>query len=188
MRKNFKPNSMLFPMPVLIISTYNEDSSVDCMNAAWGTMEDEDVILLELTKDHKTSENILREKAFCVSVCDKKNVVASDFVGVVSNKTDKNKFEKTGWTAKRSENVFAPIIEELPLCLECKLDHILKENGEFAVYGKIISISVKEEILDEKGKIDPKKAEFITFLPFDHSYHIISEKVGNAFLDGLKLR
>mgnify|MGYP002523348160 CR=1 FL=1 len=175
-------------MPVLIISTYNEDGSVDCMNAAWSTMEDNDVILLELSKEHQTSENILREKAFCVSVCDKKNVVQGDFVGIVSNKTDKNKFKKTKWTEKRSENVSAPIIEELPLCLECKLDHIREEDGEFAVYGKIVSVSVNEDILDEKGKIDLKKAQFLTFLPFDNSYHTISEKVANAFLDGLKLR
>ncbi len=186
MRKNYKPGGMHFPMPVLIISTYNEDNSVDCMTAAWGTMEDSDVILLELTKDHKTSENILRNKAFCVSYCDSKNVEAGDYVGIVSYKDDKEKFDKTGWKATKSEFVFAPVIEDLPITMECELERIATENGDFEVYGKIKNISVKEDLIDDNGKIDYSKANLITYNSIDSSYHVIGDLVAKAFNVGLK--
>lgn len=164
MRKNYKPGGMHFPMPVLIISTYNEDGNVDCMNAAWGTMEDSDVVLLELTKDHKTSENILRNKSFCVSYCDVKNVEAGDYVGIVSHKDDKEKFDKTGWKATKSEFVFAPVIEDLPITMECELERISTENG----------------------KVDYSKAQLITYNSIDQSYHVIGSFVAKAFSVGLK--
>ena len=188
MRKNFKPNNMHFPMPVLIISTYGEDGSIDCMNAAWGTMEDSDVILLELTKDHKTSENIEKLKAFTVGYCDVKNVEFGDFVGIVSRKNDIEKFKKTGWTVTKSEFVNAPVINELPITMECDLDRISTENGDFVVYGKIRNVSVREDLIDENGKIDYEKASLITYNSIDQSYHVIGESVAKAFSVGLKKR
>lgn len=186
MRKNYKPNNMHFPMPVLIISTYNEDGSVDCMNAAWGTLEDSDVILLELTKDHKTSENILRNKSFCVSYCDVKNVEAGDYVGIVSYHQDKDKFKKTHWTALKSEFVNAPVIQELPITMECELERISTENGDFEVYGKIKNVSVREDIISENGKVDYSKAQLITYNSIDQSYHVIGSFIAKAFSVGLK--
>lgn len=187
MRKNFKPNSMLFPMPVLIISTFNEDGSVDCMNAAWGTMEDINVILLELTSDHRTSENIIREECFSVAIGDKKNVVACDYVGIVSNKKEKNKFEKTGWSYSKGKMTNSPIIEDFPVSLECKLERISRENGDFEVYGRIVNVSVNEEYLKD-GHLDLEKCEFITYNSSDHSYRTISKKVADAFKVGLSLK
>lgn len=187
MRKNFKPNSMLFPMPVLIISTFNEDGSVDCMNAAWGTMEDVNVILLELTSDHKTSENILREGCFTVAIGNKKNVVACDYVGIVSNKIDPDKFSKTGWSYIKGEQVNAPIITDLPVSLECELERISRENGDFEVYGKIVNVSVNEEYLNG-NQLDLDKCEFITYNSNDHSYRTISNKIADAFKVGLSLK
>lgn len=188
MRKQLKHGAANFPMPVLIISTYNEDGTIDCMNAAWGTLEDMDLILLELTKDHKTSENIERNKAFVISPCDAKNVIPGDYVGVVSAKKEKDKFAKTKWHATKSENVNAPIIEELPLSLECELDHIVTDDGAYIVYGKIVGVSVDEAILNEKGKIDMDKAQFITYNSIDNSYRVITEEVGKAFSSGLTLK
>ena len=188
MRKNFRPNNMLFPMPVLIIATYNEDGTIDCMNAAWGTMEDSDVILLELTKDHKTSQNILNNKAFTVSFADRKNVVPADYVGIESGNKVKNKFEKTGWTATPSSCVKAPLINELPITLECELVRIDESHGDFAVYGRILNVSVREDILDEKNHIDYTKAELISYSSGDNTYRLVNEKVADAFRCGLKLR
>lgn len=188
MRKDLKNKNYLFPMPVLIISTYNEDGSVDCMNAAWGTMEDMDVIEIQLTEDHMTSKNILRTKAFTVAPLDKKNVVAGDFVGVVSANDCKNKFEKTGWHAKKGSVVHAPNIEELPLSLECELIRVSRENGDFEVFGKIKNISVREDVLDENGKLSLDKCEFVTYCSIDHSYRLVSEKVADAFKAGLALK
>ncbi len=188
MRKNFKPENMHFPMPVLIISTYGEDGSIDVMTAAWSTMEDTDMILIELTKDHLTSENIQKVKAFTVGYCDVKNIEAGDFVGLVSGKNDPEKFTKTGWTATKSEFVNAPVIDQLPITMECELGRISTENDDFAVYGKIKNVSVREDLIDEKGKIDYEKAALVTYNSIDSSYHVIGEKVAKAFSVGLKMR
>ncbi len=173
-------------MPVLILSTYNEDGSVDCMNAAWGTMEDHDVIDIQLTADHLTSKNILSRKAFTVSFCDAKNVEAGDYVGLVSGNDDPKKFEKTLWHAMKSSIVDAPVIEELPICLECELERISTQNGDFEVFGKIRNVSVREDLITSDGKLDLKKADLITYSSYDHSYYSIGEKVASAFSIGLK--
>lgn len=186
MRRNFKANNMLFPMPVLILSTYNEDGSVDCMNAAWGTMEDHDVVDIQLASDHLTSKNILSRKAFTVSFCDAKNVEPGDYVGLVSGNEDSKKFEKTLWHATKSAFVDAPVIEELPICLECELERISQENGDFEVFGRIRNISVREDLINSDGKLNLKKANLITYSSYDHSYYSIGEKIATAFSVGLK--
>lgn len=188
MRKSLKPNNMMFPMPVLLISTYNEDDSIDVMNAAWGTLEDSDVVLLELTEDHRTSQNIIRNKAFTIAYANKDNVVPSDYVGVVSNNQVKDKFEKTKWHAIKSELVNAPIIDELPVTIECELLTISTENDSFKVFGKIKGVSIDDTYLDEKGHLDISKCEFITYNSADHSYRVLGEKVADAFSIGLKLK
>ncbi len=173
-------------MPVLILSTYNEDGSVDCMNAAWGTMEDHDVVDIQLASDHLTSKNILSRKAFTVSLCDAKNVEASDYVGLVSGNDDKKKFEKTLWHATKSRAVDAPVIEELPICLECELVRISTENGDFEIFGRIKNVSVREDLITTDGMLNLKKADLITYSSYDHSYYSIGEKVATAFSVGLK--
>ena len=83
MRKSIKTTEAIFPMPVLMIGTYNEDESVDVMNAAWGMMIDRNIIALNLTETHKTVKNIKQRKAFTVSIANSDNVVAADYLGIV---------------------------------------------------------------------------------------------------------
>ena len=84
MRKNFGPKSWLYPMPVLIIGTYDEAGVPDAMNAAWGMISDVDEVTICLDARHKTVKNIMAKKEFTVSMADAKNVVAADYVGIVS--------------------------------------------------------------------------------------------------------
>lgn len=188
MKKYLNANNMLFPMPVLIISTYNDDGSVDCMNAAWGTLEDSDLVLLELTPDHLTSKNIIRNKAFTIAFADSKNIVACDYVGLVSGNTDKDKFKNTSWHVTKSEKVNAPIIDELPITLECELDHISTENDAFIVYGKIKGVAVEESLLTAEGKLDLSKANLVIYNSADHTYRLVGDVVAKAFNCGLKLK
>ena len=186
MRKNFGPKSFLYPMPVLIIATYNEDGTPNAMNAAWGCIADADKIAIYLESSHKTVKNILERKAFTVSMADADNVVASDYVGVVSGNNDAEKFAKSGFTAFKSEFVDAPLIEQLPMALECKM--LSYDIETELMIGEIVNICADERILNEKGKIDPFKLRPITYDPVNHDYITLGEKVGNAFEDGLKLK
>ena len=118
MKKELKQTESIFPMPVLMIATYNEDGSVNVMNAAWGMMQDRGNVALQLTETHKTVQNIKARKAFTISIADANHVVEADYFGVVSGNQDPKKFENSGMTATPSELVDAPIINEFPICME----------------------------------------------------------------------
>ena len=185
MRKNFGAKPFLYPQPVFIIATYDEAGNPDAMNAAWGGVCDYKKIAVCLSPEHKTVKNILAKKAFTVSMADEKHVVESDYVGLVSANTVPDKLERAGFHTIKSENVDAPIIEELPLTLECKLESYDEETD--IMIAEIVNVSADEAILTD-GKIDPAKLSPITFDPVNNAYLKLGEKVGNAFKDGKSLK
>lgn len=183
MRKDISTTAAIFPMPVLMIATYNEDGTVDVMNAAWGMMREEDEIALNLTETHKTVKNIKMRKAFTVSIADSKHVVEADYFGVVSGNNTLDKFVKSGLTFTPSKNVDAPIINEFPICMECEFI----EYGDVGVIGKVVNTSANEEVMDG-DTVDIEKVSAIAFDPYTHGYYTVTKRVGNAFKDGLKLK
>ena len=186
MRKNFGANPYLYPMPVLIIATYGTDGTPDAMNAAWGSIADSNRIAMYLAAEHKTVKNILARRAFTVSMADAAHVVEADYVGIVSGNKVPDKVERAGFHTTRSAYVDAPLIDELPMALECKLVSFDKETE--LLIGEIVNISVDEKILGENGKIDPAKLQPITYDPVNRHYYVLGEKVGNAFKDGAALK
>ena len=187
MRKNIKTTEAIFPMPVLMIATYNEDGSVDVMNAAWGTMLEKNMVILNLTETHKTVKNIKSRKGFTVSIADAKHVVEADYFGVVSGNVDPNKFEKSGLSSIKSENVDAPIIKEFPLCMECEFIEYQDDEYGCGVIGKVINVTADESVMNG-DKVDIEKVNAIAFDPYTHGYYRVTERVGEAFKDGLKLK
>ena len=185
MRKNFGPNPWLYPQPVLIIGTYDENGKADAMNAAWGGTYDTHLVELCLSDDHKTTKNIRSKGAFTVSFADEKNMAACDYVGIVSGNDAADKMEKAGFHTTKSAFVDAPVIEELPLTLECRL---LKFTEDGIVIGEIVNVSADERILGADGKIDTGKLNAIVFDPISAIYRKVGEKAGNAFSDGAKLK
>ena len=186
MRKNLGAKAILYPMPVLIIGTYDENGKPNAMNAAWGGISEETEISICVDDSHKTAENVVKAGAFTVSVADKSNVIAADYVGIVSGNKEEDKIAKCGWTAVKSEFVNAPIFEELPFALECKLISYDKETCRLV--GEIVNISVDESILGEDGKISLDKFFPITYDPVGHTYRTLGEVVGKAFSDGKSLK
>ena len=183
MRKNIKVTEGIFPMPVLMIATYNEDGSVNVMNAAWGTMLERDQVMLNLTETHKTVQNIKERESFTVSIADSNHVKEADYFGIVSGNDTPNKFAKSGLTYSKSENVDAPIINEFPICLECKFI----EYGESGVIGKVVNVTADESVMDGDN-VDISKVSAIAFDPYTHGYYKVTERVGNAFKDGFELK
>ena len=186
MRKNFGAKPYTYPQPVLIIAAYDENGTPDAMNAAWGGISDDTQISMCLSAGHKTVKNIQARKAFTVSMADAAHVVACDYVGIVSGNKVPDKFEKAGFHATKSEFVDAPLIDELPMTLECTL--VSYDPETCRLVGEIVNVSADERILYENGKIDPAKLEPITFDPVNNAYLKLGEKVGNAFKDGMQLK
>ena len=185
MRKNFGAQTWMYPMPVLIVGTYDENGKPDAMNAAWGGIYETNQIMLCLSASHRTTKNIKEKGAFTVSFATAKTVVPSDYVGIVSAKNTPDKMEKSGLHAEKSTLVDAPLFQEYPMTLECKL---VKFNEDGIVVGEIVNVSADESILDEDGKIAVEKLEPIAFDSVSHAYHKLGEKVGNAFSDGNQLK
>lgn len=184
MKKDFGKQTYMFPMPVLIVATYDENGNPDAMNAAWGGIHDTNQIGICLDPSHKTVKNLLKTKAFTVSMADEAHVVACDYVGIVSGNNEPDKVAKAGFTVTKSEHVNAPIINELSMCLECEVVSFDESSGY--TVANIINVSADEEVLSE-GKIDPAKLNPITYDPVNHTYIKLGEVVGKAFSDGKKL-
>lgn len=187
MKKEINTTEAIFPMPVLLISTFNEDGTVDVMNAAWGTMIDRNRVALNLTETHKTVQNIKERKGFVVHIADAKHVVEADYFGVVSGNQEKDKFEKSGLSYTKSELVDAPIINELPIALECEFIEYQSDDTGLGVIGKVVRTSVEEANLKD-DKVDIDSVEAISFDPYTHGYYKVSGRVGDAFKDGMKLK
>lgn len=186
MRKNFGPKPLLYPQPVFIIATYGEDGTPNAMNAAWGGISEENQITICISAGHKTTANILSRKAFTVSMATADYVTACDYVGIVSGNKVPDKFARAGFHASKSEFVDAPLIDELPMAVECKL---ISYNPETCcLIGEIVNVSADESVLNETGKVDPVKLKPITFDPMNNAYLVLGEKVGNAFKDGTAMR
>ena len=187
MRKNIKNTDAIFPMPVLMIATYNEDGTIDVMNAAWGMMLEQNYIVLNLTETHKTVKNIKNRKAFTVSIADAKHIKEADYFGIVSANNTKNKFENSNLTAMKSEIVDAPIINEFPICMECEFIEYQDDQYGCGVVGKIVNVSALESVMNGDN-VDISLVDAIAFDPYTHGYYKVSERVGNAFKDGLELK
>lgn len=185
MRKNFGAKAYLYPMPVLIIGSYDENGTPDAMNAAWGGISEETEISICISAEHKTTKNIIARGAFTVSIADVENVVACDYVGIVSGNKEPDKIKKTGWHAAKSEFVDAPLFDELPMALECKL--ISYDEETCRLVGEIVNVCADERILGEDGKIDLNKFSPITYDPVHHTYRKIGDVIGKAFNDGKNL-
>ncbi|MBR2788802.1 MAG: flavin reductase family protein [Erysipelotrichaceae bacterium] len=181
-RLNFGAKPLMYPQPVLIIATYDENEVPNAMNAAWGITTDFNEISISLS-EHKTTDNLAKTGAFTVSMATEDQLAACDYVGIESGRKVPDKFAKAGFHATRSEFVNAPLIDELPLALECKV----KSFTDGILIGEIVNVSADESIITD-GKVDLKKLRPIAFDPFNNAYMGIGEKVGNAFSDGKKLR
>ena len=186
MRKNFGPNPLCYPQPVFILAAYGPDGTPNCMNAAWGGISDDREISLCVSPGHKTTANILHSRAFTVSMATADRVVACDYVGLVSGNRHRDKLARAGFHATPAEFVNAPLIDELPMALECELVSYDPDTCRLA--GRIINVSADESVLGENGLIDPARLRPITFDPMNHTYIALGETVGRAFEDGKQLK
>ena len=187
MRQKLNITEGIFPMPVLMVATYNDDGSVNVMNAAWGTMQERNTVALNLTETHKTVQNIKKRGAFTVSIADTAHVKEADYFGVESSNKVTDKLAKAGLTASKAETVDAPVINEFPLCLECEFIEYQQNEYGCGVIGKVVNVTADERVMCD-GKVDMSLVDAIAFDPYTHGYYRVSERVGEAFKDGLALK
>ena len=198
MRKKLNITEGIFPMPVLLVATYNEDGSVNVMNAAWGTMQERGTVALNLTETHKTVKNIKERGAFTVSIADAAHVVEADYFGIISGNKIADKLEEY-----KAENIVvdpvmvatsgAKLISDEAIgvlkqrLLECR--YIEYQNNEYGcgVIGKVVNVTADERVMPN-GKLDMSLVNAIAFDPYTHGYYKVTERIGEAFHDGLQIK
>ena len=187
MKKDLGVKPYVFPMPVLMIATYGEDGAVDVMNMAWGGVCAENMVALNIDEDHKTSENIKKRGAFTLSIADVPHLKEADFFGIATGNKMPDKFERSGLHAAKSTRVDAPVVQEFPLTLECRVVELQNTSYAFRVLGEIVNVLADEAVLDEKGRVDPAKLNAFVFDQFQSGYYAVGEKVGQAWNSGAGL-
>ena len=181
-RRNFGPDHALVttPQPCVMIATWNKDHTPDVMMAAWAGQYDYKQIVVSMSK-HKTTENLELTGAFTVSFADIRTVAESDYFGLVSGNKVPDKVAKAGFSVSPSPNVDAPIINEYPLTLECKV--VSWADG--ILIGEVVNMSADESILTD-GKVDLDKLQPVVFDAASMTYRSIGKVVGKAWGDGKK--
>ena len=176
-RKNFGPEHALVttPQPCVMIATWDKDRTPDVMMAAWAGQYDYRQIVVSMSK-HKTTENMELTGAFTVSFADVHTVAESDYLGLVSGSKVPDKVAKVGFTVTPSPNVDAPIINEYPLTLECKV----LSWADGILIGEVLNMSADPRILTD-GKVDLSKLQPIVFDAASMTYRAIGDIVGKAW-------
>ncbi len=175
-----------YPMPVLMVATYNADGSVNVMNLHEATRTVEGDMCLCIGESKKTHENIEKRKAFTIALVNQNNLAAVDYFGTVSGYRDAAKFEKTGLKATKSQHVDAPIIEGSPLVIECELREFVRTGNFSTVIGAIVDVAADETVLNDAGRLDALKTGMLLYNSFDNSYLSLGGQVGKAWGEGKK--
>lgn len=185
--KDFGVKPFLFPMPVYMIGTYNDDETVDSMAMAWGGICAENMVALNLEEDHRTVTNLKARGAFTLSVPGIDTLVESDFMGIASANKFPDKFSRTGLHSVKSTRVDAPVITEYPLTIECKVVEMQEQPYGLRVLGEIVNVMADERVLDESGKIDCGKLNTFLFDQMRHDYYAVGDICGKAWHSGAPL-
>ena len=181
MKRSFE-KGFFAPLPVLIIGTYNANGTPNAMNAAWGGQVGMSQISVSLSSSHKTTENIRRNKEFTVAYA-----TAEHYVGIVSGNNEENKLEKCGFTVTKSDKVNAPVIDQLPVTIECKVIDIQEEFGETRVVAEVVGLKADENVLTD-GKVDYSKAGLVIYDTATKCYRKVGESVAVARSAGKKFQ
>ncbi|NLE44052.1 MAG: flavin reductase family protein [Chloroflexi bacterium] len=185
MKKSLGAKTIVYPTPVFIVGTYDAGGKPNVMTAAWGGIccSVPPCVSVSLRKATYSYGNIVARKAFTVSIPSEAYVNHADYFGIVSGR-DVDKFDATGLTPVRSEQVDAPYVGEFPFVLECNLLHTVEIGLHTQFIGEIIDIKADDSVLDERGKLDITRVMPMLYAPEGNTYFGIGGNIGRAFSIG----
>jgi flavin reductase (DIM6/NTAB) family NADH-FMN oxidoreductase RutF len=188
MRKDLGARAFGFgwPVPVLMVATYNDDGSVNVMNLHEAMRTNAGDLALCIGPRSKTHENVEKRGAFTVALVNREMMAEIDYLGTVTGRRVPDKFERTGLKAVRSAHVDAPILAGSPLVVECELKELVRTENFSTVIGTIVDVAADESVLGETGRADAEKLGMVLYDSFSNSYFTLGEKVGKAWGEGKK--
>lgn len=184
MKISMGAKTLAYPTPAWLVGTYDMFGKANAMTAAWGGIccSDPPCVSVSLRKATYSYANIMEKEAFTISIPSEEYIKETDYFGIASGK-DTDKFEKMGLTAVKSDQVYAPYVEEFPVVLECKLIHSFELGLHTQFIGEIVDVKAEEAVLDEKGNPDIKKIKPIIYSP-QRNYYGVGNELGKAFSIG----
>jgi len=188
MKKSLGPKTIVFPTPVFIVGTYDKEGRANAMNVAWGGIccSSPPCVAISLRRATYTYGNIVENKAFTVNIPTENFIKEADYFGIVSGKKV-DKFAKAKLTPKKGEYVYAPYVEEFPLCLECKLHSTLEIGLHTLFIGEILDVKAEKDILDQEEVCRIEKVKPLIFSPTDIAYYGLGQHLGQAFSIGKEI-
>jgi flavin reductase (DIM6/NTAB) family NADH-FMN oxidoreductase RutF len=180
--------TIVYPTPVFIVGTYDDEDKPNMMAAAWGGIccSRPPAVSVSLRAATYSHRSIKARKAFTISIPSEEYVAEADYAGIASGR-DVNKFEVAGLTPVASEIVDAPYVGEYPVVIECDLLHILEVGLHTLFVGEIKDVKANVDVLGEDGRIDIRKVQPLLWDPDGRGYYGVGDFVGPAFEIGRKL-
>ena len=191
MKKNLKLRTLMYPAPAVVASAYDKEGNVDACTLAFATMCSHKppcvLIAINSTLKRKTLKSILETNAFCIGFPSIENLSEIDYLGIETG-YNVNKIEKIDFTSTPALKIYAPIINEFKLSMECEVKHIVDVGSHTQIFGEVVNIQAEDEIINEKGKIDFKKLNPIIYDDVGYDYYKVGEKIASAFNIGKKFK
>lgn len=157
-REIWKPGNMLYPVPAVMVSVADKEGSSNIITVAWtGTVCSDPAMLYISVRPERHSYRMIRESGeFVINLTTKELVRAADYCGVRSGR-DVNKWKEMHLTQGKAGKVSAPIIEESPVNIECKVVEVKELGSHHMFLASVLAVDVDPAYLNSKGKFELNK-------------------------------
>lgn len=178
MKQDWKPGTMIYPLPAVMISCGSTPEEYNIMTVAWtGTIcTNPPMCYISIRPERHSYEIIKKNMEFVINLTTKDLSFATDWCGVRSGK-DYNKFEEMNLTPGNAKIVNAPIIEESPLSIECKVKEIMALGSHHMFIAEVVNVKADDKYLDDQsGKFELTDANLMAYV--HGGYFTLGEKIG----------
>ncbi len=161
---NFKPGNMLYPLPVVMVTSKGKEGKPNIITIAWtGTIcSDPPMVSISVRKERYSHKLISESGEFVINLTTEDLAYATDYCGVKSGK-DVDKFKEMNLTPLKADKVSAPLIAESPVNLECKVTEV-KELGTHDMFlAEVVAVHVDDAYMDDKNKFHLEYAKPIVY-------------------------
>ena len=161
---SWKPGTMIYPLPAVIVSCGDSDQS-NLITIAWtGTIcTNPPMCYISVRPERYSHELIMRHMEFTINLTTAEMARATDWIGVRSGR-DFDKWKETGLTPVAGQNVACPYIEESPLSIECRVKEVLRLGSHDMMIADVVNVIADEGLIDpETGKFDLGAAGLINY-------------------------
>lgn len=185
MKKSLGAQTLVYPLPVWCVGSYDQDGKPNLATVAWGGIccSKPPCVTISLRKATYTYGCILERGAYTVNVPSADQVAIADYCGIASGRSA-DKFEVCGLTAIKSDLVDAPYAGEFPLVLECKVIHTYEIGLHTQFIGEILDVKVDPDVIGDDGKPDILNVDPIIYATKVQKYHRVGEQIEDAFQVG----